>query len=319
METRAPASPALIGLDWGTTSLRAYLMDATGTVIGERLEPWGIMHLGDRDFARTRSDITDQWAGAADLPVIACGMVGSANGWMDAPYCPVPAGVSELAAALRIVDGTKVHIVPGVSQRREAADVMRGEETQAIGVLAMNHRLPDDSLMIFPGTHSKWVHVRNGRIASFSSYMTGELFAVLRDHSILGRLADASTPPSSDSAASAFAFGVRAARDSRRGTEALLFSARSRVLVGEMPADVSLEYLSGVLIGGELRSALADERKPAALVGERSLCARYGNALAAFGVTKVPVIEDAAPAGIWAIAVAAGLCRGSSVPGGRAR
>ena len=317
MKTDASASPALIGLDWGTTSLRAYLMDGTGAVIGERAEPWGIMQLGDRDFARASTDITAQWTGVADVPVIACGMVGSANGWMEVPYCAVPAGVSELGAALRIVDGTLVHIVPGVLQRREAADVMRGEETQAIGVLALQARLRDDSPMIFPGTHSKWVHVRNEHISSFNSYMTGELFAVLRDHSILGRLADPSTPPSSHSAASAFAFGVRAARDSSRGTEALLFSARARVLVGDMPADASLEYLSGVLIGGELRSALADERKPTALVGERSLCARYVNALAAFGVTKVPVIDDAAPAGLWAIAVAAGLVRGSAVPGER--
>jgi 2-dehydro-3-deoxygalactonokinase len=172
--------------------------------------------------------------------------------------------------------------------------------------------------LIFPGTHSKWVHVRDEKISSFSTYMTGELFAVLRNHSILGRLAGDSAAPASDAAAHAFALGVRAARDSRRGTEALLFSARSRVLLGDMPADVSLEYLSGILIGGELRSALADERKPAALVGDLTLCTRYANALAAFGVTKVPVIEDAAPAGLWAIAVAAGLCSGAAAFGDKA-
>ncbi|MDQ2668819.1 MAG: 2-dehydro-3-deoxygalactonokinase, partial [Gemmatimonadota bacterium] len=262
-ETSPRTAPgALIALDWGTSMLRAYLIDATGTVTGERAEPWGIMQLGARDFASACREVTTQWSSAAELPVIASGMVGSANGWVEAPYCAAPAGVCELAAALRVVPGAPVHIVPGVSQRIDAADVMRGEETQAIGALALNARFRDDALLIFPGTHSKWVHVRNDRISTFNTYMTGELFAVLRDHSILGRLADASPVRAGYPAANAFALGVRTARDSRRGTEALLFSARSRVLLGDMAAEVSLEYLSGIIIGGELQSALDGEAKP---------------------------------------------------------
>src|SRR3954471_11679107 len=100
METVAPPSPALIGLDWGTSSLRAFLIDESGAVIGERAESWGIMQLGERDFGRALADITAQWAGAAELPVIACGMVGSAQGWVEAPYCPAPAGAAEIAMRL---------------------------------------------------------------------------------------------------------------------------------------------------------------------------------------------------------------------------
>jgi 2-keto-3-deoxy-galactonokinase len=288
-------------------------MDATGAAVAERAEPWGIMQLGARDFASVFAEVTSEWKAGSDLPVIAAGMVGSANGWLEVPYCDAPAGASELAAGLRAVDGTRVHIIPGVSQRDPAADVMRGEETQAIGAIAMDDRLQYDALLIFPGTHSKWVHISNGKISRFSTYMTGELFSVLRNHSILGRLTDSSVKPTAESAAAYFARGVRAARDSRNGTEALLFSTRSRVLMGDMPAEAAPEYLSGLLIGGELRSALADERKPAAVVGERALCLRYANALAAFGITKVPIIEDAAAAGLWAVACAAGLCPSATV------
>ena len=307
MESFASTTPALIGLDWGTSSLRAYLMNAAGAVIGERAEPWGIMQLDGRDFATVCAEVTSQWRASDDLMVIASGMVGSANGWMEVPYCAAPAGASELAAGLRTVEGGRVHIVPGVSQRGDAPDVMRGEETQAIGAIAMDDRLRHDSLVIFPGTHSKWVHVHDGKITRFSTYMTGELFSVLRNHSILGRLTDASRSPTNESAPGAFAGGVRAARDSRHGTEALLFSTRARVLLGEMPPAAALDYLSGVLIGGELRNALADERKPAAIAGEGALCLRYANALAAFGITKIPIVEEAAPAGLWVVASAAGL------------
>lgn len=299
----------LIALDWGTTMLRAYLLNGDGHVLGERVEHWGIMHLGSRDFASACRDVTAQWTSVGEVPVIAAGMVGSASGWLDVPYCAAPVGASELAAALMRVPSANVHIVPGVSQLGAAPDVMRGEETQAIGAIAAAPELSATSLLVFPGTHSKWVRVRNGAIAQFTTYMTGELFAVLRSHSILGRPAGRSAVTlSPDAATSAFSLGVATARDSSRSTEALLFSARSRVLVGGLGAAASLEYLSGILIGGELRSEIAEGSKPDALVGDAALCARYADALGLFGIANIRIIESAAPAGLWRIAAAAGLC-----------
>ena len=304
----APEGGALIALDWGTTMLRAFLVDAAGVVSAERAEPWGIMQVAHRDFAGACRDITIQWSTATELPIIASGMIGSANGWMDAPYRPTPAGAEELASALVQVAGTKLHIIPGVSQQHGSVDVMRGEETQAIGALSLVPSLGDGALLVFPGTHSKWVRIRDHRIVSFSTYMTGELYGVLRTHSILGRLADGTTHVlSTDEGDAAFALGVTTARDSTRGTEALLFSARARVLLGNLRAAASLDYLSGLIIGGELRDALGDAMAPDALVGDAALCARYMAALALFGIPDVPRIDRAAPTGMWQIAHAAGL------------
>ena len=298
--------PALIGLDWGTTTLRAYLMSANGRVMDQRAEPWGIMQLGERDFARANRDITGPWQAAAGLPVIASGMVGSAQGWIEAPYCTAAAGATELAKHLIVIPGADIHIVPGVAQRAQA-DVMRGEETQVIGAVSMHPQLRRDSLVICPGTHSKWVRIRDARISAFTTYMTGELFSVLSAHSILGRLAGAAATPTSSVAADAFVLGVRTARDSARDTSSLLFSARARVLLGELAAEASLEYLSGLLIGNELRSALAAGPAPDALIGDVPLCARYARALGEFDLCNVPVIDGSAPRGLWEIAKAAEL------------
>jgi 2-dehydro-3-deoxygalactonokinase len=306
MESAALASPALIGLDWGTSSLRAYLIDGHGAVLGERDEPWGIMHLGDRDYVRACGDITAQWKGAAALPMIACGMVGSAHGWVETPYCPAPAGAAALANSLTTVTGTNVHIVAGIAQHGDA-DVMRGEETQIIGARSLHARLAHDARVVCPGTHSKWVTVRNGDIDAFTTYMTGELFAVLSAHSILGRFAR-DTGMSDNSGTDAFRLGVRTARNSKRDSAALLFSVRARVLLGELQPEQSLNYLSGVLIGSELRSGLTDHAAPTALIGAPALCALYMQALREFDVPDVLVIDQSAPRGLWQIATAAGLC-----------
>ena len=303
----ATEAPALIALDWGTSTLRAYLLAGDGRVLDQRSEPWGIMQVGGRPFADVYRDATDQWS-AHRLPAIACGMVGSAQGWIEASYCAVPAGAAELARALAPVDGVDVRIVAGVSQAGGAADVMRGEETQVIGALSLCPPLRRDALVICPGTHSKWIRVRDQRIASFTTHMTGELYGVLSTHSILGRFAGAAVPPSPDAGSEAFILGVRTVRDSPRHTTALLFSARARVLMGDLRPEVSLEYLSGLLIGGELKSSLVDGATPDALIGEPALCARYALALGELGIAEVLVIDGTAPRGLWEIACAAGLC-----------
>jgi 2-dehydro-3-deoxygalactonokinase len=293
----------LIALDWGTTSLRAYLLGDGGTVIERRSEPLGILSVPNQDFAGALAMITDPWRRKhPELPAVASGMIGSAQGWIEAPYVDAPADLPTIAQGLVMVPGSGLAVVPGVAQRGASPDVMRGEETQIFGALATRPELARTATLVMPGTHSKWVRVAGGGIARFTTYMTGELFSVLREHSILGRLATGSSAPNDEAEAGAFTRGVRRAAEASQGVAGLLFSARSGVLVADLPAKESLEYLSGLLIGDEVRAGLAGGERPDAIIGEPSLCSRYAAALATFGVHDVPVLGDAAPAGLWSIA-----------------
>jgi 2-dehydro-3-deoxygalactonokinase len=299
--TSSHSSGRLVALDWGSSSLRAYLLGERGRIVDRRAEPWGILQLPEGDFRGAFDRITADWRTVSNaLPAIASGMIGSAQGWVAAPYVDLPAGAEQLARRLASVPGTALRIVPGLAQIGASPDVMRGEETQIVGALAADPGLAD-ALVVLPGTHSKWVRLAGGRIREFTTYMTGELFSVLRAHSILGRLAKArADEPEPDSAA--FARGVAAAQRSAGGLGPLLFSARASVLVGDLPAESSLEYLSGLLIGDELRAGLAKGGRPTALIGDPVLCARYVAAFDQFGMAEVPVLADAAPMGLWAIA-----------------
>lgn len=267
--------------------------------------PLGIMQVEGRDFAdaleRALGDWRRRWPG---LPALAAGMIGSAQGWVEAPYVECPAGLGELAAGLVPVPGAALSIIPGVVQRGAAPNVMRGEETQILGALAAH----GSGRFILPGTHSKWVEVEGGRIVRFETHMTGELFSVLRHHSILGRfVGEDDPPPAEEVARAAFARGVEAARDAPAGLSPLLFSARSLVLTGGLPREGSLDYLSGLLIGEELRAGLRGASGQLALVGDAALCERYRRALAILGVTDVESLGDTAAAGLWRIAGAAGM------------
>ena len=297
----SPPSGELVALDWGSTSLRAYLLGEAGTILDRRAEPWGILQLSAGAFRAAFDRITAGWSSVTGpLPAIASGMIGSAQGWVEAPYVDLPAGAAQLAKQLVPVSGVALRIVPGLAQRGASPDVMRGEETQIVGALATRPDL-DDGLIILPGTHSKWVRLAEGRVREFSTYMTGELFAVLRAHSILGRLAPAE-PRDPAIVGAAFARGVSAAQRSAGGLGPILFSTRASVLVGALAGESSLEYLSGLLIGDELRAGLARSGRPAALIGDPTLCARYVAALEQFGIEGMPVLADSAPAGLWAIA-----------------
>ncbi len=304
-----PLAAQIIGLDWGTTSLRAYLIADGGAVVDRRARPWGIQQVPEGDFAKALTDTIKDWQ--ADLPIIASGMIGSRGGWREVPYVPCPADPSTLAAGLLTVEsGSRcVHLVPGVIQHGTVPNVMRGEETQILGALAGDPQVASHSLVVLPGTHCKWVLVRNGIIESFSTHMTGELFAILREHSLLGRPALEVTPEKSDEA---FLKGLHAAKDAAaEAISARLFSVRSLFLTGELPAGHTLEYLSGLLIGEEIRSALVMHepaaRPPIVLIGDPDLCLRYEMSLAAFGVKGVRILEDSAPQGLWMIANAHGL------------
>ena len=295
------AVPRLIALDWGTTSLRAYLLGDDGVVLERRSEPMGILQVPGRDFASVYHAMTSQWrAGNPDLPAIASGMIGSAQGWIEVPYVDVPAGVDAVARTVATEPSSGLRIVPGLAQRGAAPDVMRGEETQLFGAMSRSPVLARGGTVVLPGTHSKWAHVTEGTIDGFTTYMTGELFAVLRGHSILGRLAGA-TSLAATSAGPAFLRGVQIARNATSGLASLLFSARSAVLAGDLPAADSLDYLSGLLIGDEVRSGLARGESPRAVIGEAVLGERYLAALREFDVHDVELLGDTGPEGLWQI------------------
>lgn len=305
---------ALIGLDWGTTSFRGYRLAADGTVLERREAPAGILQVEGRDFDAAFARLVGDWA-EAGTPILASGMIGSRQGWIEAPYAPCPAGAGDIVGHLvkhRTQDGAELHFVPGLSFRGAdgVPDVMRGEETQILGVLAEQ---PEARLLVLPGTHSKWALVEDGRVVWFASFMTGELFAVLRQHSILGRLMQGDA---ADAEAFARGAGFGLSGDpAAGGLLRRLFSARTLGLFGEIPETGIADYLSGLLLGCELREAFGCAGRQAVasgvlIVGGAALAARYRTALDLADVRSEAFAGEAAAAGQWVIARAAGLVGG---------
>lgn len=301
------AYPSLIALDWGTSSLRAYLLGPGPTVLDQTEAASGVMQLSRGEFQTAFDQAVGGWrARWPGLPAIASGMVGSTEGWVEAAYVGCPSGVGELAGQLAHVSGASLWVVPGMAQREATPNVMRGEETQAFGALHLQPALRGAASLLLPGTHSKWVTVEAGGILGFKTYMTGEIFALLSGHSILGRLARDLPSPPAERARAAFDRGVAATAVSPL-TE-LLFSARALVLTGQLRPEQSLPYLSGLLIGDELRTAAV---APDLLIGEPRLCGHYRRAMEVLGMPEAPVLDAAAAttAGLWEIARHAGLIR----------
>lgn len=307
------SAPALIGIDWGTSSFRAYPIDAVGKVPERRSTALGVLEVPSGAFeARLWDRIGDWLRNHHGLPVILSGMVTSRQGWVELPYEHRPAGPEALSAALRTLrleDGRAVHFVPGLSARRPDGlpDVMRGEETQILGALT---EAPTARVLLLPGTHSKWVTVESGVVRGFTTFMTGELFAILKTHSILGRLAQGETEDEGS-----FAWGVRVgltADVGKGGSLARLFSARSLVLAGELEATSVASYLSGLLIGCEIREAdsFVDSASPVLLVAEPPLVARYARTLELAGRRHASASPDATARGHFRLAQLAGLLRG---------
>lgn len=323
----------LIALDWGTTSLRAYRLGEHGRVLEQRSLGAGIMQLPTTPRTILGQPTTDGFELAFDeacgdwldaeptLPVIACGMVGSAQGWREATYQQTPASVAALSSALvtvRSVRGVDVHIIPGVLQRSELPNVMRGEETQVLGILdALPASEAAKPLLIgLPGSHSKWVRAVDGRIEHFDTFMTGEVFAALSSHTILGR-----TMQRSDTFdAQAFDRGVTVSRSAggAAGPLSTIFSCRTLGLTGVLSGAAQSDYLSGLLIGHEIfaLTQLLDQTQaplPAViLIGSDALIARYQRALDANGFPQVTLAEQATERGLWQVAVQAGLISSSS-------
>jgi 2-dehydro-3-deoxygalactonokinase len=344
--TASGARAALIALDWGTTSLRAYLLDTAGNVLDTRESTAGIMNLpraaAQGGFDAAFDAVCGAWLDSApDLPVIAAGMVGSAQGWLEAPYVDAPTNADALVAGIVRVEtarGVLLHIVPGVLQRGELPNVMRGEETQIFGALG-THAAPEAAtvtstattqasagnaangataqdapraLIGLPGTHAKWVVVRGDQIERFHTFMTGEIFAALRGHTILGRTMVSPDRPDTE----AFLRGVNIAREKgQAGLLATVFSSRTLGLTGQLKSEQQPDYLSGLLIGHELAgldAMLAQQQTGLAghalrLIGNEALCERYRLALTQFGCTQADLVKQATEHGLWRIAIQAGL------------
>ena len=303
----------LIALDWGTSSLRGWLLDASGAVLDRREAPLGILNVREGRFAEAFEAFCALWLGARpDLPTIASGMIGSRQGWREAPYVATPAGFDALASGLLGLDdeaGRPFRIVPGLVSRPPGGspDVIRGEETQVFGALEAG--ASGDTLFLLPGTHSKWVAAQGAVVTGFRTCMTGELYAVLRQHSILARLCEEPESPDAPGPLSAFDDGVRRGLAEPGALGHLLFTVRSEGLLGQRPADHLPGYLSGLLIGAEIGDALgafAPRRAPC-VIASPVLAARYLRALELAGVTATAAEGEPARAGLFAIASHAGL------------
>ena len=296
--------------DWGTTNLRVWALDADGLVVARREFPFGVAGLAKGEAARLLDEVVRPAFDPATLPVLLCGMAGSNLGVAPVPYLDCPARLEDLARGL-IWAGGGVQIAPGLRCQGafSAPDVMRGEETQILGLLSMRQDLgigdAGRRLICLPGTHAKWVLAEGGQVLRFVTAMTGELFAVLRDHSVLCGAQTANDPAEeSGEASAAFDEGLAAAGDGG-ALAARLFSTRARVVGGGAPAAGAASYLSGLLIGAEVAALwglLGAASLPVTLVGAEGLCSLYGRALTRRGVAyEVFDGEAAAVAGLFAL------------------
>jgi len=295
----------LIGVDWGTSTLRAYLIDAGGNVLEHLQAPKGIMQVPNKDFETVLTRLIEPWCLAKKLPVIASGMITSRNGWLETPYLPVPVSASQLAGTLKhwqTARGLDIHFVTGLVDRHEvASDVMRGEETQIVGAVQAGI---SDGVFVLPGSHSKWVTVENGIIKNFSTYMTGELYAVLCQHTILGMLMK-----DAEFNADGFGLGVKSGFESGSKLLNTLFHVRTLPLFEQLDENAVDDYLSGMLIGAEISGATGIDfaGSTVALIGQDSLSDRYAMALDVLDMNSIRTPDDLVTRGHFSIAKYAGL------------
>ena len=287
----------MLAIDWGTSSFRAYRLDPVGRIVDSRSATAGILSVEGGSFAGVLEQHAGDWIAAGETPVVMSGMIGSRQGWLEVPYAACPAGLDEIAAGMRKVTWTRgeIWIAPGLTCRDGAGvpDVIRGEETQILGVLdqlgAGRHTI------CLPGTHSKWVVVESGNIVHFSTHMTGEAFAVFKAHSILGRMMKDGLPDRN-----AFAEGVRRSADAG-GMLHHLFGVRSRGLFGELPDTASASYLSGLLIGHEVRAA-GVSGQPVHLLCTLQLADVYRQAFDVLGLESSTLDSNAVTHGLFRLA-----------------
>jgi 2-dehydro-3-deoxygalactonokinase len=240
-------SDGFIAVDWGTTNRRGYLVDGSGQCVDEFEDDKGILSVPAGGFPAAVKEIRDR---LGDKPLLLAGMIGSNRGWVEAPYVSCPAQLDDLVHGI-VRPSDREALVPGIKDDTDGhADVMRGEEVQLLGALAAG-LIDSDALICHPGTHNKWVIVRRGRIDGFRTVMTGELFSLLKEHSILSDLLGGEV-----AVGEAFCSGVRVGL-SDQDLPAELFTVRARVLLGKAKREEAASFASGLLIGTDVRIGLS--------------------------------------------------------------
>ena len=287
----------MIAVDWGTTHVRAWRLSDDGRVVERRARTEGVMVVAPGAFPAILEELAGSWMVEGAGPVFMCGMVGSRQGWLEVPYVACPASLADIAGGVREVrwgSNRSAFVCPGLVCRDDMgiADVLRGEECKALGAIPQLGIASTDLCM--PGTHSKHLRVRNGVIEGFTTHMTGELFAILGKHSILGRLMEGE-----ELDPRAFDEGLRRSRDPE-GLLHHLFGARARALLGEMPATSIAGYVSGMLIGHEIGAAR--RMHDAVVIAAPDLGELYVRALAATGCEASLLDPDVAATGLFRIA-----------------
>lgn len=288
-------TPRYIAVDWGTSSFRLWLIGSDGSVLNESRSDEGMTTAAKTGFAEVLARHLATVEAPADIPVIVCGMAGAKQGWVEAGYVDVPTSLSAILTGAVPVPGQSrdIRILPGLAQRdRASPDVIRGEETQLLGALGADST--GAQAVCMPGTHSKWVHVQDGEVIGFSTFMTGELFDAITKHTILSHaVAGAEQSPADNSA---FKASVSTAFRQPQMATNLLFTARSGQLLHGMTASAAQARISGTLIGLEIAGALADAANdtPIALVASGRLQKLYETAFKALSLNATTIDADTA-------------------------
>lgn len=305
-----PTLPSVAAVDWGTTRLRLWLMDASGNVIGERRSDEGMLSAAGIGFKVVLDRHLAELGAPENLPVIICGMAGARQGWIEAPYVETPALLDAVLGGAVAVPGSNrdVRIIPGLAQRNaDAPDVMRGEETQLAGISEL--RQQGNHVVCMPGTHSKWVSISEGAVTGFGTWMTGELYSILTQHSVLKHSVGGGATAvlaSSD----AFSSGVEIGLSDRADLTSHLFGIRAGGLLLGLRTEDAAARLSGLLIGAEIGAA--ERRYPAAgpvvLVGSGLMYDLYQRAFEVAGIeARRADAEDAVRHGLFEAARRCGM------------
>lgn len=299
------ATPTIAAVDWGTTRLRVWLLDARGAVLDERRSDEGLLTAQHKGFATVLDRQLQDMGAARDLPAIVCGMAGARQGWVEAPYVDVPSSLGDILGAAVPVPGAgrDARIVPGLAQRDpRAPDVMRGEETQLAGIAGLIGS--GSHLVCMPGTHCKWVTAEGGAIKSFGTWPTGEMFSVLAQHSIL-RHSIGDTPAKVSPESQVFRDRCKEAL-SDGDIGARLFGIRAAGLLSGLGQQDAAAALSGLLIGAEVASAVrrfGRRDTPVVLVVSGALGALYAEAMRLDGIAvTIADADEAVLAGLVAAA-----------------
>jgi 2-dehydro-3-deoxygalactonokinase len=273
-----------IAVDWGTSNRRTYLLDDGGGLINSERDDCGVLAMRGRCFAEEAARLRARFG---DLPMFCAGMVGSARGWASVPYLECPAGLAELAAGLHWIEPGRSAIVPGLSSiSGHKGDTMRGEEVQLLGAVHAG-LVPGDALLCQPGTHCKWARMADGKVAAFRTTMTGELFALLREHSLLSDVIAGEA-----SIGEAFDQGLADARQQSLLSD--LFRVRASGLLGLRSKEDAVSYVSGLLIGSDVREQDPKADDEIYILADPTFGGFYCHALRARGVASHVIDSHAA-------------------------